>query len=64
LDPNGYFTVANIGIHYVEIGDLAAAKPWFERSLRLQEQDNQIARSYLTLINTRLMQAATNQFRL
>ena len=35
LDPNGYYTVAIVGWHYVQIGDYAAAKPWLERSLRL-----------------------------
>jgi len=35
LDPNGYFTVANIGWHYVQTGDFAAAREWFERSTKL-----------------------------
>jgi hypothetical protein len=26
LDPNGYFTAANIGWHYVQVGDYAAAR--------------------------------------
>ena len=62
LDPNGYFTVANIGLHYVQLGNYAGAKPWFERSLRLQPQDNPIARNYLELSNRKLMEAATNEF--
>jgi len=61
LDPNGYFTLANIGLHYVQIGNYAAAKPWFERSLRLQWKDNPIARSYLEIIRTRMLEAATNE---
>jgi hypothetical protein len=60
LDPNGYFTLANIGLHYVQLQNYAAAKPWFERSLRLGWQDNPIARSYLRICNVRLLQAATN----
>jgi O-antigen ligase len=60
LDPSGYFTMDNIGLHYVELGDYAAAKPWFERSLRLEWQDNPIARNYLQIVTTRLMEAATN----
>jgi O-antigen ligase len=60
LDPNGYFTVANIGIHYVEVGDLAAAKLWFERSLRLGGLDNPIAANYLGLVKSRLLEASTN----
>ncbi|MEI9863264.1 MAG: tetratricopeptide repeat protein [Limisphaerales bacterium] len=43
LDPNNYFTAANIGWHYVQTGDYAAARPWLQRSLRLQWKDNQIA---------------------
>jgi len=61
LDPNGYFTLANVGLHYVQIGNYAAAKPWFERSLRLQWKDNPIARSYLEIIRTRMLEAATNE---
>ena len=38
LDPNGYYTAANIGWHYVQAGDYAAARPWLERSLRLEWQ--------------------------
>jgi Flp pilus assembly protein TadD len=60
LDPNGYFTIANVGVHYVEIGDLAAARVWFERSLRLEGQNNHIAQNYLVLVNARLIQSATN----
>jgi len=61
LDPNSYFIAANIGLHYVQLGDFAAAKPWFERSLRLEAKDNDIARSYLQIVNKRLIEAATNE---
>ena len=61
LDPNGYFTIANIGIHYVELEDYAAAKPCFERSLRLQWKDNLIAESYLQIVNRKLLETATNE---
>jgi tetratricopeptide (TPR) repeat protein len=60
LDPNSYFTMAHIGLHYVETGELAASRAWFERSLRLQQEDNPIASSYLLLVTARLMEAATN----
>ncbi len=60
LDPNGYFTLANIGLHYVQLGDYAAAKPWFERSLSLQWFENPIARSYLAIANRKMLEAATN----
>ena len=63
LDPNGYFMMANIGVHYVESGKYAAAKPWFERSLRLRGADNPIAQNYLQICNLRLLEAATNAIR-
>lgn len=61
LDPNNYWNLNNIGLHYVQMGDYAAARPWFERSIRMEWQDNDIPRNYLPLINSRLMEAATNQ---
>ena len=35
LDPNGYFTTANTGWHYVYAGDYAAARTWLVRSKNL-----------------------------
>jgi O-antigen ligase len=61
LDPNGYFTHLNIGWHYVQLGNYAAAKPWFERSLRLQWENNMTAQNYLKIANDRLIDAATNE---
>jgi O-antigen ligase len=61
LDPNNYFTAANIGWHYVQAGNYAAARPWLERSLRLEWKGNTIATSYLAIANERLKQAASNQ---
>ena len=49
LDPNGYYTVANIGWHYVQMEDYAAARSWLARSMRLHWQDNVIGRSYLEI---------------
>ena len=60
LDPNNYYNMNQIGLHYVELGDYAAARPWFERSLRLQGVDNQIAQSYANLCVIRLEESATN----
>ena len=60
LDPNGYFTMDSIGLHYVQLGDYAAARQMFERSLRLEWVDNPIARNYLQIVNARMMEAATN----
>jgi O-antigen ligase len=61
LDPNGFFMMANIGLHYVQLGDFAAARPWFERSLRLQRENNVLARSYLQIVQSRMLEAATNE---
>jgi O-antigen ligase len=58
LDPNGYYMVANIGVHYVQTGDYAAARSWFERSLTLQR--NITAINYLQVVNSRLADQATN----
>lgn len=58
LDPNGYFMVANLGLHYMETGDYPAARSWFERSLTLQP--NNIAASYIQIVNVRLSDQATN----
>lgn len=59
LDPNGYFTAANMGWHYVQTGDYAAARVWFERSKRLEWNDNPIADSYLPIVNQKLLEAAS-----
>jgi O-antigen ligase len=61
LDPNNYFIADHIGLHYVQLGDFAAARAWFERSLRLQGQNNAIASNYLPIVNSRLLEAATNE---
>lgn len=58
LDPNGYYTCAHVGRHYVESGQYAAARPWLERSLRLWWRDNPIAEENLRIANQRLLEAA------
>ena len=63
LDPNGYLTVARTGWHYVQVQDYAAAKIWFERSLHLQYQTNDIAISYMPIVTRILMDSATNDLR-
>ncbi len=60
-DPNNYFTAANIGWHYVQTGDYAAARPWLQRSLKLQWENNQIARSYLDLVEQKLRDNAAGK---
>ncbi len=61
LDPNGYYTAANIGWHYFQAGDYAAAREWLERSLRLESRENDIARNYLELANQKLAEAASGK---
>lgn len=58
INPNSYYTVAQIGLHYVQSGNYAAARPWFERSLRLERADNPIAEQYLKIVNERLLENA------
>ena len=61
LDPNGYFTVANIGWHYVQVGDYPAAREWFERSTQLEWDKNVIAQSYLDLVGQKLVENASGK---
>ncbi len=61
LDPNGYFVAANIGWHYVQAGDYAAARPWLVRSLRLQWDQNPTASSYLNLVEQKLRDNASGK---
>lgn len=60
LDPNSYFITANTGWHYVQVGDYAAARTWFERSCKLEwnKSENQIAFDYLPIVERRLQEAA------
>jgi len=60
-DPNGYFLVANVGWHYVQTGDYAAAREFFIRSLNLWDKDNNIARSYLAICDARLADRAAGR---
>ena len=61
-DPNGNFVVANIGWHYVQIGDYAAARQWFMRANELASGKNQMALNYLIQIcQPRLVQKASGQ---
>ena len=61
LDPNGYFTVANIGWHYVQVGDYAAARQWFQRSLALDSENNSISHTYLDLVEQKLQDKASGR---
>ena len=59
LDPNGYYTAAWVGWHYVQAGDYAAARDWFERSYRLSSDGNKIAHDYLEIVRKRMLEAAS-----
>ena len=61
LDPNSYFIAANVGWHFVQAGDYAAARPWLQRSLRLEPHGNPIAQSYLALVEKRLVENASGK---
>ncbi len=60
LDPNNYFTSAWTGWHYVQTGDLAAARTWFERSRELEssKMENKMTYQYLPILERRLEEAA------
>jgi len=60
-DPKGYYMIANIGWHYVQIGDYAAARQWFLRSFRLESRPG-MAQNYLTEIcGPKLLEKAAGQ---
>jgi O-antigen ligase len=61
LDPNSYYTAANIGWHYVQAGNYSAARPWLERSLRLDWRGNDMARFYLDTVERKLVENASGQ---
>jgi len=53
-DPNNYYVLAHQGWHFIQTGDYAAAKPWFEWSARIKWRDNPIAFRYLDIIDRKL----------
>jgi len=63
-DPNGYFTVANLGWHYVQTRDYSAARVCFIRSLKLEWNDNAIAHNYLPICEAKLAARASGQLEL
>jgi O-antigen ligase len=54
LDPNGYYTVAHMGWHFVQLKDWENAKQWFEKSLKLNSKNNPIATAYLDIVEAKL----------
>jgi len=59
-DPNGYYLVANLGWHYVQIGDYAAARQLFLRSLSLFG-NNPTAVNYLYICEPKLIEKASGR---
>ena len=59
-DPNGYFTAATTGWHYLQRGDYAAARLWLLRSLQLKPRDNPIATASLATAEQTLSDLAGN----
>jgi O-antigen ligase len=57
IDPNGHSTAAYVGWHYVQTGDYAAARTWFQRSLWLQPRDNEFPANYLPIVERRMLDA-------
>ncbi len=61
LDPNGYYTVTNIGWHYIQAGDYPAARVWLERSVRLEWDENDMGHSYWDIVQDKLMENASGK---
>ncbi len=61
-DPNGNYVVADIGWHYVQIGDYPAARQWFLRANKLANWHNDMAKNYLyEICEPKLMSRASGQ---
>jgi O-antigen ligase len=61
-DPNGNFVVANIGWHFLQIGDYAAARQWFMRAAKLSNWHNDTAKnSLLEICEPKLMDRASGR---
>ncbi len=61
-DPNGNYIVANIGWHFVQVGDYAAARQWFMRANKLANWHNDTARNYLfEICEPRLIEKASGR---
>ena len=60
VDPNGYFTAANVGLHYLQNGEWAAARPWLTRSLDLKSTHNPVATTAIATVEQELSNNAGN----
>jgi len=61
LDPKGYWTVKDVGYHFYQAGNYAAARAWFERSMRLRRDENPSVALY-DFCSRKLAESATNEF--
>jgi tetratricopeptide (TPR) repeat protein len=59
LDPRGYFTAAHIGWHHLHRENYPAAQAWFERSRRLEPENNPVATTHLQIIRERMLRSAS-----
>jgi len=60
-DPNGNFVVANVGWHYVNVGDYAAARQWFLRANKLGVWRNEMSKNYLGICEPKLVDKASGR---
>jgi hypothetical protein len=60
LDPNGYFMVANIGWHFVQIGDFSLARKYFIRSMTLSNA-SAFASNYRQICEDKLIERASGR---
>jgi O-antigen ligase len=60
-DPNGYYTAVNVGWHYIQAGNYAAARTWLERASRLDAHGNDLACFYLETVERKLVENASGQ---
>jgi O-antigen ligase len=60
LDPNGYFMVANIGWHFVQIGDYSMARKYFIRSMTLSNA-SAFASNYRQICEDKLIERASGR---
>ena len=64
LDPHGYYMLGQIGLFYLQGEKPAAARPCFQRSLKLKWDDNVLARDFLTICENQLRRDASVVLRL
>jgi tetratricopeptide (TPR) repeat protein len=53
LDPHGYYTLAHMGWHYVQMEDFPGPGAGSKKSLQLNSTDNSLARKYLDILRER-----------